>query len=191
MLQEYYYGNKLTDTTIEEIKDRIEFCARGILNSRSYKTIKDEKIKIIEVDEGKFDYIIVSGVKVYALIDFLYIDEDGNYVIVDWKTGKESDYDKEQLLVYALYVMEKYDVPLEKIIGRVEYLLYENSVDYKFTYEDIENIKNRIDLDLNVIDAFLEDKEINRPRPKEDFLKCENLKKCNKCKFKKICLEEI
>ncbi|MBE6051293.1 MAG: PD-(D/E)XK nuclease family protein [Clostridium sp.] len=191
MLQEYYYGDKLSDNTIEEIKKRIEFCSRGILKSRSYKAISNKNLKILEVDEGKFDYIIISGVKVYALIDFLYVDEEGNYVIVDWKTGKESEYDKEQLMVYALYVMERYKVPLDKIIGRVEYLLYEDSVDYRFTKEDEIDIKNRIDLDLNVINAFLEDKEINRPRPKEDFLKCDNLKKCSRCKFKKICLEEI
>lgn len=191
MLQEYYYGDKLSEATIDEIKNRIEFCAKGILDSRSYNAISNKNIKILEVDEGKFDYILVSGVKVYALIDFLYIDEDDNYVIVDWKTGKESEYDKEQLMVYALYVMEKYNVPLEKMIGRVEYLLYGESVEYRFSKEDEMNIRNRIDLDLNVINAFLEDKELNKPRPKEDFLKCDNLKKCSKCKFKKICLEEI
>lgn len=188
MLQEYYYGEKLEEKSVEEIKDRIDLCIDGFFKSKSYRDILSEKTTVLEVDEGNFDYIIVKGVKIFALIDMLYIDEDGYYVITDWKTGKFSDHDREQLLVYALYVMEKYNVTLDKIKGRVEYLLLGDTAEYTFTHEDMDKINQRIDMDLNVIDAFLVDKDLNKPREKEDFLKSDSLKKCKKCRFKKLCI---
>ncbi|MBD7913025.1 PD-(D/E)XK nuclease family protein [Clostridium cibarium] len=190
MLQEYYYGEKLKEKDVEEIKKRIESCTKGLIVSKSYNEIKNTAKEILEVDEEKFDFIFVSGIKVYALIDVLYIDEKGNYVIVDWKTGQFSEHDKEQLMVYVLYVMERYKVPIDKVIGRLEYLLIGENYEYKFNLDDIIEINNRINMDLNVINAFLEDKDKNKPRHKEHFLMCDNISKCRKCKFRKLCLNE-
>ncbi|MGL4106466.1 PD-(D/E)XK nuclease family protein [Clostridium sp. LP20] len=191
MLQEYYYGNKLEDKNITEIKERIDCCSENFFKSKTYLDILKSSAKVLEVDEGNFDYIYVQGVKIFALIDALYIDEEGNYIIVDWKTGKFSEHDRDQLLVYALYVIEKYGAPLEKIRGRVEYLLLGENAEYTFTHEDIDYINNRIHMDLNVIDAFLDDENLNKPRVKEDFLMCDNLNKCKKCKFRKLCLKKM
>ena len=83
--------------------------------------LKSETV-IIENDEDIFSSINYDSLKVYSKIDLLYKDYDGYYVIVDWKTGKASDSDKEQLLVYAWYVMEEYGVHYSRIKGRIEYL---------------------------------------------------------------------
>lgn len=188
MLQEYYYGEKLESEKVNEIKEKVEYCAKGFVESKTYKEIRSSAKRIVEVDEGNFDYIIVHGVKVYALLDLLYIDQDDNYVIVDWKTGKISEYDAEQLMVYVLYVMEKYKVPIEKIKCRVEYLLLNENAEYKFTNEDIDIIKERIEMDLKVIDAMIVDKERNIPKSKDEFIKCDSIKKCSRCKYRKMCL---
>lgn len=188
MLQEYYYGEKLESEKVNEIKEKVEYCVKGFVESKTYKEIRSSAKRIVEVDEGNFDYIIVHGVKVYALLDLLYIDQDDNYVIVDWKTGKISEYDAEQLMVYVLYVMEKYKVPIEKIECRVEYLLLNENAEYKFTNEDIDIIKERIEMDLKAIDAMIIDKEKNIPKPKDEFIKCDSIKKCSRCKYRKMCL---
>lgn len=191
MLQEYYYDGKLNEEDILEVKNRIERCTESFLNSKTFQEILTlNQENILEIDEEKFEFILVHGVKVYALIDALYIDNEGNYIIVDWKTGKESDIDREQILVYALYVMQKYDVEIDKIRGRVEYLLSGENEEFTFDYEDLNHILHRIGIDLNVIDAFLLDKERNEPKEKEFFSMCENTKKCNKCKFRKLCYGE-
>lgn len=188
MLQEYYYGGKVEEKNVLEIKNRIERCSENVINCKTYKDLVNTNSELLEADEGNFDFFLIHGVKVYALIDALYIDEEGNYIIVDWKTGKFSEYDREQLLVYAIYVMDKYNVPLFKIRGRIEYLLLGEKYDYQFTEEEIEQIKSRIKDDLRVINNFLEEVEINKPKSKELFRKCENINKCSKCKYKKLCL---
>ena len=71
----------------------------------------------------------------------LYIDNSGNCIIVDWKTGKYDEDHEEQLLVYSLYVMEKYKIPVENIRGRIEYLLTGENVEFNVTNEDIEAIR--------------------------------------------------
>ena len=113
MLLEYYYDGKLEREDILEIKERIEQCVENIFESKTFFDInKGEYLDILEVDEGNFDYFFHEGVKVFALIDLLYLDNDRNIVIVDWKSGKQNEEDREQLLVYLLYVMEKYNVPV-------------------------------------------------------------------------------
>ncbi|AQM58803.1 PD-(D/E)XK nuclease family protein [Clostridium baratii] len=191
MLLEYYYDGKLEREDILEIKERIEQCVENIFESKTFFDInKGEYLDILEVDEGNFDYFFHEGVKVFALIDLLYLDNNRNIVIVDWKTGKQNEEDREQLLVYLLYVMEKYNVPVEKVKGRVEYLLQGEHVEYNFTNEDVEHIKNRISLEINVINALLVDENNNIPKDKDTFIMCDEDFKCNKCKYRRLCKKE-
>ncbi|AIY84334.1 MAG: PD-(D/E)XK nuclease family protein [Clostridium baratii] len=191
MLLEYYYDGKLEREDILEIKERIEQCVENIFESKTFFDINNgEYLDILEVDEGNFDYFFHEGVKVFALIDLLYLDNDRNIVIVDWKTGKQNEEDREQLLVYLLYVMEKYNVPVEKVKGRVEYLLQGEHVEYSFTNEDVEHIKNRISLEINVINALLVDENNNIPKDKDTFIMCDEDFKCNKCKYRRLCKKE-
>lgn len=188
MLQEYYYNGKIEKDDINEIKERIEQCVENFFESKTFEDISSRNFwDVLEIDEKKFDYIFINNIKVFAIIDMLYIDENGNCIIVDWKTGKESEDDKNQLLVYTLYVMDKYKIPLEKIIGRIEYLLTGENKEYKFSNSDLEEMKLKVKQEINVIDAMLEDKELNKPKPKEMFVMCEEEYKCKKCKYKKLC----
>ena len=189
MLQEYYYGQGLDNSTILEIKDRIDKCTNNFVSCNTYTELKEDMSKLLEADEGSFDFINLYGFKIYALIDALYIDKDGNYIIVDWKTGHFNEYDSNQLKVYAIYVMERYNVPLNKIRGRIEYLLTGEKYEYSFSEKKIEDMKILISEDIKVINNFLESPEENIPKKKEVFRKCEDEKKCSKCKYKLLCFD--
>ena len=63
----------------------------------------------VEVDNHSFDESVfhLEGVKVFAIPDFVYLDEDGAPVVVDWKTGKAREGYDEQVLGYALYLSSR------------------------------------------------------------------------------------
>ncbi len=57
----------------------------------------------------------MEDILVEGAIDLMYPADDG-WVIVDWKTGQnDSEESSLQLLTYALWAHEEFDVPLEAI----------------------------------------------------------------------------
>ena len=77
----------------------------------------------LEVDAGvEFSTFMLDGVKVFAIPDFAYVDADGSPVVVDWKTGKVREGYDEQVLGYALYVSQRYRLPMEKVRASLVYL---------------------------------------------------------------------
>ena len=191
MLQEYYYGDKISKQIGNELKERLSQCINSFYVSKSFEDILKSETVIIENDEDIFSSINYDSLKVYSKIDLLYKDYDGYYVIVDWKTGKVSESDKEQLLVYAWYVIEQYNVHYSKIKGRIEYLLDGHAEEVIFKPEDIQFIKEKVSNDLKIINYYLDDAILNKPKEKEVFQKTLKKYKCENCKFKLLCNNEI
>lgn len=191
MLQEYYYGSKISKQTGDELKERLSKCVNSFYVSKTFEDILRPETVIIENDEDIFSSINYDGLKVYSKIDLLYMDYDGYYVIVDWKTGKPSEDDKEQLLVYAWYVIEQYGVDYSRIKGRIEYLLDGHAEEVVFKLEDIEFIKSKVSYDLQIINYYLEDANLNKAKEKKEFQKTLQNYKCNNCKFRMLCNEDI
>lgn len=187
MLQEYYYGNIISKETGNELKERLNQCINSFYVSKSFEDILQSETMILENDEDVFSSIQYNSLKIYSKIDLLYKDTEGYYIIVDWKTGKLSDSDKEQLLVYAWYVMEQYGVHYSKIKGRIEYLLEGYSEELLFKYEDIEYIKSKVENDLKIINYYLDDINLNKAKEKIEFHKTEQSYKCKNCKFRLLC----
>lgn len=187
MLQEYYYGDIISKQTGEELKERLNQCINSFYVSKSFEDILKDEIVILENDEDVFSSIQYNSLKIYSKIDLLYKDSEGYYIIVDWKTGKPSESDKEQLLVYAWYVTEQYGVHYSKIKGRIEYLLEGYSEELLFKNEDIEYIKNKVENDLKIINYYLDDINLNKAKEKTQFHKTEKTYKCQKCKFRLLC----
>lgn len=190
MLQEYYYGDKISKQIGDELKERLIKCVNNFYVSKTFEEILKEETIIIENDEDIFSSINYEGLKVYSKIDLLYKDYDGYYVIVDWKTGKISDGDKEQLLVYAWYVMEKYGVHYSRIKGRIEYLLDGHVEEILFKLDDIEYIKSKVLNDLKIINYYLDDISLNKAKKKEEFQKTFKTYKCVNCKFRMLCKDD-
>ena len=191
MLQEYYYGNKISKSVGEELKEKLIQCSNNFYVSITFEDILKDEVVILENDEEVFSSFEYNNLKIYSKLDLLYKDLDGYYVIVDWKTGKASMDDKEQLLVYAWYVMQKYSVHHSKIKGRVEYLLDGYFEEILFKYEDIEYIKSKVENDLKIINYYLEDINLNKPKEKLVFEKTLKKYKCENCKFRLLCNNEI
>lgn len=190
MLQEYYYGEKISKQIGNELKERLSQCVNNFYVSKTFEEILNKDTVIIENDEDIFSSINYEGLKVYSKIDLLYKDYEGYYVIVDWKTGKISNSDKEQLLVYAWYVMEQYGVHYSRIKGRIEYLLDGYAEEILFKLEDIEYIKSKVLNDLKIINYYLDDINLNKAKKKEEFQKTFKTYKCANCKFRMLCEDD-
>ena len=57
--------------------------------------------------------------------------------------------------------------------------------------EDIEYIKSKVENDLKIINYYLEDINLNKPKEKLVFEKTLKKYKCENCKFRLLCNNEI
>lgn len=190
MLHEIYYSDKLPEYRVEQIKQRMAACVEQFFKSSSLQEVQaGQDIRIIEVEE--LNTFLVEGNKVYVKLDLLYKRQDDVWVIVDWKTGAESEKNDRQLLLYALFLNDKYEVPYEKMEIRVEYLLSGECSIVDMNIEEIEKIKNQVLESTNEMKSFLSDEADNKPLPKASFPAEPEKKKCIFCSYQEICEEKV
>ncbi|MDQ0253124.1 radical SAM protein with 4Fe4S-binding SPASM domain [Evansella vedderi] len=189
MLHEIYYYGELEEADIKEMEDRLAVCVKNFLASKSFTDITSKK-EMQFVQSEEFRTLTLFGVKVFVVIDFLYKDlKEDKWIIVDWKTGKETMEDRNQLALYALYLKEKYKVPLEKIEIRNEYLLTGNCQQYYLKEIDLQHVLQRMEMSLTEMGKYVLDEDTNEPIDLEFFSKTEYTKKCLKCNYKELCEE--
>jgi hypothetical protein len=145
----------------------------------------------LEVDEGfEFSSFQVEGVKVFAIPDFAYYDDQGRAIVVDWKTGKARDGYDDQVLGYALYIATRYKLPVEKVRAQLVYLNdgVESSVEVDSTA--IAGFRQRMRASVEKMRDLLADPPANLPRPETHFPMTDALQTCTRCVFRRICGRE-
>jgi hypothetical protein len=146
----------------------------------------------IEVDSADFDRSVfyLDGVKVFAVPDFAYFDEDGAPRVVDWKTGNARDGYDAQVLGYALYLSERYGLPLERIRTSLVYLNAGVEKEVPCTPEAVEGFKALFRDSVGRMRVLLADAEKNVPRGEEAFPQKEDPAGCSECVFRRPCGRE-
>ncbi|WP_047152778.1 PD-(D/E)XK nuclease family protein [Aneurinibacillus tyrosinisolvens] len=189
MLHEIYYEGGLPPTRTATISERIAACAENLLQSESWKELCNEpEAKLLEVE--KLSYFTLHEDKLYVKLDALYRRDDGMWVIVDWKTGRKDEKNKEQMALYALYVHECYGVPLDHIEVRTEYLLAGRCERVVLPEEELIHLKRKIAYSLDSMKTYLADDYYNRPLPVEKFLPAADRTVCRWCSFQQLCPEK-
>lgn len=188
MLHEIYYGGELKKASVDEIEKRLTLCIKNFLNSDSFLDLTARKDEIKFLESEQFRTMDIEGVKVFVVIDVLYKDLKNNkWVIVDWKTGKETMDDRHQLAIYAMYISKKYHVPLDQIEIRNEYLLTGECRTHEMRESDLMDVYNIMKLSLVEMGKYVVDEEENKPVELSFFSKTEHIKKCDHCNFRQIC----
>lgn len=189
MLFDMYYDGELPEQGVREIHERLRTCLQNFLHSKSFRELtSSQNMKVMESE--KFRSIEMNGVKVYAVMDTIYHDtEKDKWIIVDWKTGKHSSDHIGQLAVYAFYLMKKWDIPLEKIVIRNEYLLTGSCHTYHLTSDDINAMVEQMDESVQAMETYQHDGETNEPVPLEQFQPTSHTFRCQRCNYKEICLD--
>lgn len=186
MLHEIYYNDQLTEEEINVIKEKLEICINNLLNCKSYHEIlTNENIHVLEAEELKSFYF--DDIKVYVVLDFVFRDRlSGKWVIVDWKTGKETKSDRDQLALYALYLIDQFKINLEDIEIRNEYLQTGKTVTYTLNKDDIVEARNLVVTSTDQMRGFLVDRNQNKPLAEDQFTESFSFR-CKSCNFKEKC----
>ena len=145
----------------------------------------------LEVDAGaEFSTFMLDGVKVFAIPDFAYLEADGSPVVVDWKTGKARDGYDEQVLGYALYVSQRYRLPIEKVRASLVYLNDGVEQQVQVDRDAVEGFKARFAQSVARMRELLAEPASNTPREESAFPRTEDLSVCAHCVFRRPCGRE-
>ena len=171
----------------DAIKERVLECIDNFANSAIVKTIKSVPFlnwKPIDT----LDTFAIDDLKVWCAVDFAYTDADGVLHIIDWKTGSEKkDALRFQLACYALYALEKWYVPVEKIAPHGVFLYDGARVsDFSVDAALLVSAKDQILTSAQAMKAKLKD-VANNVAEEEDFPCNPNEFNCRNCNFREVC----
>ncbi|NMP09228.1 PD-(D/E)XK nuclease family protein [Paenibacillus polymyxa] len=184
MLAEIYYDDEVLPERIARIKERQHAVVHNLYRTAVWRELQQGQARIVEVE--KWDTMLLHETKVYVKMDYLYRRDNGDMVIVDWKTGKEGNF-SDQLFLYASYVQEHYQLPLEKIEVRVEYLMTGEHEVYRPTPEDIDKVVGNVGRYIEEMKSCLDDDYYNRPKPESFFTPMPSRRVCGGCNFREVC----
>ena len=185
-LFEHEYGMELTDEQWKETANNVDTCLRNFYASDIYYGLKSHpKGEWLEIEE--FSSFLLDNIKIYLAIDCA-IKEGEDILIYDWKTGKSIPEDLSiQLSCYALYAMEKWQVPPQSL-RIIEYnLSFNKATEFSVTQGEAENIKGYIRGSIKDMQSLLTDVSNNIPLEEEKFTKVEDDRVSLRCNFRGVC----
>ncbi|MFX3623502.1 MAG: PD-(D/E)XK nuclease family protein [Ectobacillus sp.] len=187
LLRELVYGEAVEKSKIADLTERLRQSLEALYENESFqKAMFAQNIYLYEAEQ--FHSFRLHDIKVYIVMDLLYKDENvGRWFIIDWKTGRESKEDRNQLALYSLYLHEKYHIHHEKIEIRNEYLASKTQHISTISTADLERANEIMLLSVNQMLQYVADVEQNQPVDLKYFEKSEHPLKCANCHFQRIC----
>jgi hypothetical protein len=146
----------------------------------------------LEVDTTDFERSVfhLEGVKVFAVPDFAFRGLDGTVHIIDWKTGKAREGYDEQVVGYALYLQQRYRLPLDAMRATLVYLNDGVEQTVGVGSAAVESFRRKFADSVQSMRAVLRDPAKNEPQPEECFGQTERLESCARCPFRRPCGRE-
>lgn len=186
MLFEIYYGNSLSPDQIAAAKTKLTTCVSNLFASKTYQDVLN-KLEMRVLQSEDFQTFEVNGVDVFVVLDFVYQDvNQEKWIVVDWKTGKESEDDRKQLAFYALFLSRVHNIPIESIVIRNEYLLSGKYIEHHLTQFDLDTAQQLMNDSIYHMLIHLEDPVKNKP-VEMNYFSMNQSKKCHSCNFKETC----
>jgi len=183
-LFEHYYGIEVSRERADEIKGRVMRCLENFWASEVLAFIRSVDRAGWKAIERK-GWFRLNGVTIWVKIDFA-LSHAGTLYIYDWKSGQEDAGDLRQLVCYALYAMEQWAVPYDRIRIVPVYLHEGVFREHVVHPEQIIEAKEEILQSIARMRARLVDPERNLARP-EDFPMTSETWRCRRCFFQEIC----
>ncbi len=197
-LHEHYYPRFHTASErdmIFGIADTVKTCLKHFQEQvlpRLAHVTKDMEIPIATVGKGDAEHLLIDGIKVYAIPDYVYV-ENGVWHILDWKSGHAKPEHAAQVGMYALWAHRKHGVPAEKIVLSLEYLQEGRQLALPVTDFDLEQAMERLRESVQDMAQYLEeaDTTANIALPKVEWDLCFDPDLCSRCPFFELCEPEL
>jgi len=183
-LFEHYYAIGISDERRAELRDRLfacldHFCALPLLDRLA--ALDPNAWLAVE----QLDTFLVDRVPVYIKIDCAARVE-GRTLIIDWKSGRASDRDLQQVACYGLYAMQKWNIGFESLGAALVYLLENTTSETPITADRALALQERIVTGIQAMCEALADPAGNVAR-EEDFPMTDQKRRCRRCDFHEIC----
>ncbi len=185
-LFEHEYGEDLPDEEWQRMRNRVFTCLDNFFSSKVREVILETRIEnwlpIDSLDSFEFE-----GTKVYVAPDFALTNDQGNALLIDWKTGRPGvDHDRMQLVCYGLFARNKWGVDPRRSIGELHYLLTGDvdivTLDEAALAEGTAHMRESI----GAMRALLTDPAENTAE-KERFARTADRAVCTRCNFRRLC----
>ena len=188
-LVEHEYAEPVTNadwkSSWESVKAALEWFLRSPWLDKARSLGRDQWI---EVDESfETANFSLEGLKVFAIPDFAYRDQDGTPWVVDWKTGKAREGYDAQVLGYALYVAQRYHFPVEQVKAVLVYLNEGKEQEVQVDLSQVEGFLTLFRESVARMRSLLHDVAENRPRGQDAFPMQEDVSRCARCVFRRAC----
>ena len=191
-LVEHEYGEEVEAEAWKQNAETVRTALGWFFNSRWPALARALKpVQWLEVDAGaEYSFFTLQGIKAFAIPDFAYVDEDGCAVVVDWKTGKVREGYDEQVLGYALYVSQRYRLPLEKVRTALVYLNAGEEHEVRVDAAAMDNFLAHFTQSVERMRGLLANATSNIPRDESAFERTGDLGTCARCAFRRPCGRE-
>jgi hypothetical protein len=184
-LFEHYYKIPVNESTINRLKDKAYTSTSNFIKSDVFNHIgnapQDRWLPI-----ERYAAFRLKELLMYVKFDFA-MREGKQLVVYDWKTGKPSEDTIHQLMCYAAYTADKWQVPYENVKVCAVHLYPElELIEQPVTLEGIDKLYTYVKRGFDAMIKCLRDPQRNIA-VMEDFPMTENLLHCAYCNFKGIC----
>ncbi|MBX7112706.1 MAG: PD-(D/E)XK nuclease family protein [Myxococcaceae bacterium] len=192
-LVEHEYGEPVEPSQWKENWESVRKALEWFFSSRWLplaKRLKPEQW--LEVDFMDFEHsvFLMHDVRIFAVPDFAYIEDDGSTVIVDWKTGQAREGYDDQVLGYALYLASRYQRPLETMKASLVYVTEGVEKSVSVDPLALEGFKNRFAESVREMKGLLLNAANNEPMPEQHFPMSSDMEVCARCVYRRICKRE-
>jgi hypothetical protein len=135
-----------------------------------------------------------EGWPIYAEPDLVYRPDERRVVILDWKTGDDTEAEL-QIPLYTLYCRTVLGLPFREgaWFGRVVNLATGNDATFEISRYDVMRVAERIRESVQAMQALVANPDLNTPRPITDFPLRNPARRhgCPYCPFYTLCQSEL
>ncbi len=188
-LFEHYYDRPPTRDQLTELRELALRCLDNFLNSELFADMQQRGPASWRAIE-ELSVLPVTGVDAYIAPDFCY-DRDGETWILDWKTGAPREDMSLQLRAYALYAVETWRIPAERVrafdvfLGGTEGAVLQ---EVEISEDSLEEARQAVGQSIATMKNKLQAPEQNLAVI-EDFAPTTDAHTCDQCFFQGMCNE--